>query len=464
MSVVTAMEEAGPCRLKLIIEVPTPAVEAETGRVLQEFRRHANLPGFRKGKVPAKVIEKRFRSEIRGEVVERLLPRYWEQAKAEKSLDPLLPPGVERLEDEEGEPLRVHLLVETRPEIAIADLDFDLPAPDTEVTEADMEEALLDLRRTFAEWEVVEREAAQGDLVVGSMKVLSGPDHEHDSEDDEAEDGAAAEPEERPLHVEIGGSGVDERLSLELTGKKAGDVVRYTETHGEGEDAHEHEVEIEVREVKEQNLPELDDAMAEKIAGFESVDELKAMMEKSVASRKQETSNRRRLDALLDQLRERHPTTLPEGVVQQERERMVQEQAERLAQQGVDLEKAQIDWQGMFGALAPMAEQRVHERLVLDAVAKHLSLRLDEEKFEQFLAMAASQQNVSSMALRQRLTEDGRIEGLRAQLLRDQTLQHLLGETDDDEEESTEASTAEEAEDAGTDNDGTDNDETENED
>jgi FKBP-type peptidyl-prolyl cis-trans isomerase (trigger factor) len=111
-----------------------------------------------------------------------------------------------------------------------------------------------------------------------------------------------------------------------------------------------------------------------------------------------------------------------------------------------------------------MAEQRVHERLVLDAVAKHLSLRLDEEKFEQFLAMAASQQNVSSMALRQRLTEDGRLEGLRAQLLRDQTLQHLLGETDDDEDESTEASAAEGVEDAETENTETENTGTENDD
>lgn len=466
MSVVIAMEEAGPSRLKLTLEVPTAAVEAETGRVVKEFRRHVRLPGFRPGKVPVPVVKKRFADEIEKEVVERLLPRYWEQAKAEKSLDPLTAPAVEELVNEEGEPMRVHLVVETRPEIAISDLEFELPAKAGEPTEDDVDEALTDLRRTFAEWNVVEREAAQGDLVVGVMRNLDVEPAGSTTEDDGAEDDGAENdgaendasegeetagdveagdveagdvvPEARPIHVEIGGRGVDERLSLELTGKKAGDVVLHTETHGEGETAHEHRVEIEIREIKEQSIPELDDEFLEKIGQFETVDDLRETLTRSVGARKEEEAGRQRMDALLQQLRDRHPVELPKGVVQQESERIVREQAENMARQGVDLENANIDWEGMLGSIQPVAEKRVHERLVLDAVAKHLGLRLDEEKFEGFLAMAAADQKVSSLALRQRLTEDGRIEGLRAQLLRDQTVQHLLGETGGDDEESQE--------------------------
>ena len=418
MSVVTSMEEAGPCRVKVTIEVPAPAVEAEIGRVVQDFRRQAQLPGFRKGKIPPKVIEKRFKNEIQSEVTERLLPRYWQQAQAEKDLDPLLPPTVEDLKFESGEPLVVVAVVETRPEIALGDIEsFDLPEDSTDVSDDEIEENLVDLRRRFAEWEVVDREAAQGDLVVASMKDL----------DDE-------EAQERPLHLEIGASGSDEELGLALTGKSAGATFEHTSSHGEGEDAHEHRYEVSVREVKEQNLPELDDEFAKTMGDFENLEAMREALSSSLAERKKADLRRRRQEALMEQLRERHPLTLPEGVVQQEAERMVQEQAGQMARQGIDLESINLDWGGMVDQIRPVAVNRVHERLVLDAIAKAEELQLDEEKFEQFLAAAAADQRTSSLALRQRLDQDGRLESLRAQLLRDQTVGHLLGELNDDKE------------------------------
>ena len=83
MSVVVSLEDVGPCRKQLTVEVPAPAVEAEEQRVLQEYGSRARIPGFRAGKVPAKLVRQRFAKEIEREVVERLLPRYWRQAQAE---------------------------------------------------------------------------------------------------------------------------------------------------------------------------------------------------------------------------------------------------------------------------------------------------------------------------------------------------------------------------------------------
>ncbi|MCG8459657.1 MAG: hypothetical protein MI919_25535, partial [Holophagales bacterium] len=219
-----------------------------------------------------------------------------------------------------------------------------------------------------------------------------------------------------------------EARSLELVGKAAGSVVEHEESHGEGEGGHSHRFEITIDEVKEQELPELDDALAEKAGGFGSAEELRDVVLGDLRQRKTAESRDQRRGALLRQLRERHPLTLPEGVVQQEAENMVRTQAERLAQQGVDLEKAEVDWMGMLEQIRPMAEQSVHERLVLDAVAGHLEMRLDEERFERFLASAARSQGTSSLALRQRLSEDGRLESLRSDLLRSQTISHLLGD------------------------------------
>ncbi|MCG8461370.1 MAG: hypothetical protein MI919_34225, partial [Holophagales bacterium] len=231
--------------MKLTIEVPTPAVEAETGRVLQELRKHAHLPGFRKGKVPQKVIARRFRKEVRQELVERLLPRYWEQAKAEKSLDPLIPPSVEELELEEGQPMTIQVMGEVRPEIVLGDVEsFDLPEAATEPDETEVEDALADVRRNFAEWQVVDRPAANGDLIVGWIRELDPPASEDgdgggteaaagegeagdreagaeqaapaeapDPADTAGDSGATESGDRRPFHVEIGGRGVSEALS-----------------------------------------------------------------------------------------------------------------------------------------------------------------------------------------------------------------------------------------------------------
>lgn len=424
MSVVTSMEEAGPCRVKVTIEVPAPAVEAEIGRVVKDYRKHAQLPGFRKGKVPAKVIERRFKDQIKEEVAERLLPRYWQQAQAEKDLDPLLPPTLEEMKMEEGEPMTVVAMVETRPEIALGNIDsFDLPEEGISITDDEIDERLEDMRRQFGRWNVVEREAGQGDLVVGTVRSL-------DESDDE-------ETEARPLHFEIGRTD-DEELSLALTGKTAGTTFEHVSKRGQGEDAYEQRQEIEIREIKEQELPDLDDELAAQIGAFDSLDALREALTAQMRGQKEEDLRRRRYEALTQQLRERHPLAMPEGVVQQEAERMVNEQAGNLARQGFDVEGSGIDWGAMLESIRPQAVNRVHERLVLDAIAQAKELKLNEEKFETFLSQAAAQQGTSSLALRQRLDQDGRLEDVRAQMLREQTVALLLGDEDPSEENSSE--------------------------
>lgn len=448
MSVVTQIEEAGPCRLKVTIEVPAPAVEAELGRVVKDFRGQVNIPGFRKGKVPESVIRRRFKKEIEGEVAERLLPRYWRQAQAEKDLDPLLPPTVEELNMADGEAMTVVALVETRPEIALGDIEnFELPEENPEATEPEIEEALADLRKSLADWETVDRAAGQGDMVWGTAvrTVTSKPDAEEGDEDAEAasedagdgeDDGAGKD--ERPIQVEIGGKNVDEELSLALTGKKAEQSVVYETTENGENGPEEVRYDIEIIEVKEQKLPELDDEFASNFGDFETFDSLREALVQNITAKKTQDLKGRRRKALLEQLRERHPLTPPEGVVQQETERMMREMLEHMANQGADLERANLDFVKMAESMRPQAEKRVHDRLLLDAIAKEKTLRLDESRFEELLAAIAEDQGTNSLAVRQRLAEDGRLEPLRAQLLRDQTVAHLLGE-DVEEEKQDEA-------------------------
>ncbi len=413
MSVVISFEEAGSWSRKLTIEVPWPAVAAETGRVIQEINKSIRLKGFRKGKVPASVIRKRFPQEIEQKLAERLVPRYWRQAEAEKNLDALVPPRFEEVKIEEGTPMTFVAVVDTRPEIELGELgDFDLPSGSVEVSGEDIDELLVDLRRQHARWEPVERPAAAGDLVIGQAADVT------DAEKSVIE----------PLQVELGGKGVAEELTLALTGITAGQSTSFSRTEGEGEAAGERRFRLEATEVKEQRLPELDDAFALRAGGVKTIEELRAVAGERLGERKQRELRHQRERELLRQLCERHPLDLSAGLIDHELEGIMHEYAESLRARGVDLEQAEIDWEQLQIQGRPEAQRRVHERLLLDAVAKERDLKVDEKEFERILTNIAAQQKKNSLAVRQELAAAGRLQPLRAELLRDQALRHLLGD------------------------------------
>ena len=174
MSVVSSIESVGPCRKRLHIEVPAPAVDAETERVVREYGRKVRLPGFRTGKVPAAVVQQRFKSEIEREVLDRLVPRYWKQAQAESSLDPLLPPSVEDVELKSGEPLVFVATVEVgRRSSSATSRTSTCRRPTPCPPPAEVDEALANLQTRVAEWVDVARPVARGDRVSVETVELS---------------------------------------------------------------------------------------------------------------------------------------------------------------------------------------------------------------------------------------------------------------------------------------------------
>jgi len=435
MSVVVSLQDVGPCRKQLTVEVPAPAVEAETQRVVAEFGNRARIPGFRQGKVPAKLVRQRFAKDIEREVVERLLPRYWHQAQAESSLEPLLPPEIDEVKDlVPGMPLTFTATVETRPQIELRNIkDFDLPNPSTDPGSVEVEDTVEDLRRQVSPWVPVERAASRGDLVEAEITPLAGA-HGEAAETPEGSEPPALKTDK--IAIEIGDPNVWEELALAVSGLTAGQETTFTRRHeheaeheGDEKVVHEQTFKVKVDQVKERDLHPLDDELAKKISpDFTTMDQLTEAVTKRLRQTKSEQRNEARNRALLDQLRDRHPLELPQGVVRKEIEGLVQDYADGLARRGVDLDKANMDWNGVAGEMLPLAERRVHARLLLDAISDAESIQVTEEEFERALAMVARAQNTSTPALRRALDEDGRLGNFRAQLRRDKTIRHLLGE------------------------------------
>ncbi len=415
MSVVVSIEDVGVCRKQLKIEVPAPAVEAETQRVTQEYRKAARLPGFRKGKVPLGVVQKRFGEEIRKEVVDRLVPRYWHQAEAESGLDILMPPSVEKVDFEGGSSLTFDAVVEVKPEIELGDVEsFELPEAGAEPTGDEIDAAIEDLRRSVAEWRDAGRPAARGDLVAGQMQL------EPDAGDEEAA------PAPQPVSFEVGDPKIWEELSLAVTGKEAGGEAGFERSEGPEGPTRRYRVQVEA--VRERDLPPLDDELAAKVGKFDSLAALREAIAERLREAKRREGRRRRERAVLDQLRERHPLELPRGVVDRETENILRSYAEDLARRGLDPEKADVDWQQLFEQLRPQGEKEVHGRLLLDAVVAKLGVEVSADEFEASLATLARVQGKSTPAVRRALDRAGRLGELRTQLARDKALRRLTGE------------------------------------
>ncbi len=418
MSVVVSVADVGPSRKELKIEVPAPAVEAEFERVSQEYGKKARVPGFRKGKVPAAMVRRHFAQEIEQEVLERLVPRYWHQAQAETELDPLASPQVKDVHLHAGAALHFTAVVEVRPEIELRNTaDFNLPEMDVRPSEEEINRTLDDLRASVAEWNVVSRPAARGDGVQGEIREA-------------ALIVAPGQSEGAPQQVAfvIGDPNVWEELTFAATGLGPGQSANLEHREGEGEAAQTKRYRLTVAEVREQKLPALDDEFAKKIGKFETAAALRADVESRIASAKRMERRRRREQAVVDQLRERHPLELPQGVVEHEQEHLLREYAEELAQRGVDLEKAEIEWPKLADEMKPSAERRVHARLLLDAVAERDAVTVDEDEFERTLAAIGRAEGKSTGEVRQALDQNGRLQSLRSQLRREKALSKLAGE------------------------------------
>jgi trigger factor len=416
MSVVLEKQEVGPCRQRLTVEVPAPAVEAEMARVTREYGASARVPGFRKGKVPVDLVRRRFAKEIEREVIERLLPRYWKQAEAETELKPLMAPSVEEVKDlEPGGPLTFIATVETRPTIELRNIkDFDLPNPEVDPGELDVDQAIDDLRTRFGTWIPISRPASRGDRVKAEISKA-------------APEGEQAAPVPQPIEVVVGDPQVWEELSLALSGLTVGQSATFTR-QGE-EPATELRYSVKVGAVEERELPLLDDEFAAKVSpDFKDVATFRTAVTDRLRAQRVEERENERQRAVLDQLRERHPLELPHGVVHHEVDELVADYAEGMRRRGLDTQRAQIDWNALRKDMHPLGERRVHARLLLDAIAEAESIVVGDEEFERALSVLARAQGTSTPALRRSLDENGRLAGLRDQLTRDKVMRRLLGE------------------------------------
>jgi len=458
MSVVLSVEDTGTCRKEVTIEVPASAVEAETRNLVKLYKSQVNLPGFRKGKAPASIVRKRFRQEIDREVVEKLIPRFWEKAQEEEGLQPLGQPQLKEIDElaDDG-PLRFVTVVEVRPEVDLGEVapeQFELPEVEVEPSDEDVDAALDDLRRQIGDWNEVDRAAARGDQVTlriveeGAEDEAAAADAGDDAGDDEgADEGAdeeAADAEDADseaadsesgdeVQIEVGDANVWEELSLAVTGLEAGQEGRFTRrppAPAEGEEAPEPRTfKVKVKQVQERELPDLDDELAKRLGDFDSVDELREAMASKLRHDRGHERDAKRREALMEQMRHRYPLPLPEGVLHEEAQVMLNDYARDMASKGIDPQNAGIDWEQLGEQFKPHAMRRLHDRLLLDAVADERGVEVSDSEVDGAIASVAQAQGASFQQMSEALGD--RRPGLARQIRREKAMKWLLDEEAD---------------------------------
>jgi len=415
----TEFADVSETRKTVTIEIPPEEVDAEIDRVARDYAREVRLPGFRKGKVPASVIKRRFREQILHDVSHTLIPRAVQSALQERGIEPVDSPSVKDVTLAEGQPLTFTAAVETVPPFDPGDLStIAITRTREAVTDAAVDQALDQIRQRAARYEPVEgRPAADGDTVVMDLDRRSGEGEPERNEGVSVELGAAGNPP--GFDEQVAGMSPGETKTFDVTfpqdypiPEMAGAVATYT---------------VAVKELRRRTLPELDDEFARDLGEFDSLAALRDRVKGDLKAQATDTAERDVRQALLKQLAERVSFEPPQSLVDGELDRRLQELVEQMMAQSVDPRQAGVDWGQFRESQRDNARQAVRSALALDEVARREDIQVTAEDVDKEIERFAERAQRTADAIRAQLEKEGRISSLYTGLRREKAVELALG-------------------------------------
>jgi len=416
----TATETQNNCTREIEVEVPADVVARETGVVVERFQKHARLPGFRKGRVPASVLRQRFPEDIRSEVVEALIPRYFRQEVEKRGLQPVSQPRVSDLHLAEGEPLRFKASFEIMPEIQVSGYEeLRAEKADTTVSDQEVEQALSRLREQHATYSAVDdRELRDGDFaqvsLVGTPQSGEGKPVTMDD-----------------VMVEIGGATTVRDFSDNLRGARPGEERRFEVTYpGDFSDQRlagkKLAYAITVKAIKQKILPELNEDFAKAAGEFQSLEELRGKVREQLETDKKRAAEHAAKDKLVEELVRRNDFPVPEALVDRQVDVRLERGLRALAAQGMRTEDMKkMDFSRLRAGQREAALREVKASLLLEKIADLEKIEVRDEEVEQEIAALAKQMQQTAEAVRARLTRDGALDRIRNRIRSEKTLDFL---------------------------------------
>jgi trigger factor len=409
----TAVEELSPTRVKLTVEVPFKELEPSLQAAYKKVAQQVRVPGFRPGKVPARIIEQRFgRAVVLEETLNDALPKLYGQAVDESDVFPVAQPEIEVTKIEDGEHVEFTAEVDVRPSFDVPDYEgAEVVVDVAQVTDEDIDTQLDALRQRFATLTGVERAAGNGDYV--SMDLRAEIDGRNLEEQQAAD-----------VSYEVGAGSVLQGLDDALEGMSAGEEKTFRTTLVGGENAGEEaDVIINVKSVKEKVLPELDDEFAQLASEFDTLDELKDNIREQARRNKligQVVQSREKaLEALLDQI----DIPLPESALKAEIDARKHNLEHQIADSGLSREAYfrlyQTTEDEQFAEFEEISAKALKTGFVLDKIVKSEDINVNEQELTDFVVRRAMQLGVAPNTLAQHLADNDQLTLAMMEIVRD---------------------------------------------
>ena len=405
----STLETLDDNKVKLSVTIEESEFEPKLDAAYQALSKEVNLPGFRKGKVPRKLIEQRFGPEIaREEALRQALPEYYSQAVVDNDVDVIAAPEIDITGGQAEGDVSFDAVVEIRPVISVAGHDslrVEIPSPLP--NDQDLEDRVDSIRRQHAELETVERAAADDDHVTIDIAGTV---------DGEPVPGLTAE----DYDYVVGSGAVVAEIDENLRGASAGDELSFSADHPDDRQDDTIDFAITVKEVQASVLPEADDDFAKEASEFDTMDELRDDLmarlddvKRAQAAQALDNNTGEALAALVDD-------ELSEALIEDEMENRAQDMGMRLQAQGIQLEQyLQITGttpEQFREQLREQAEVSARVDLALRAVAEQENIEISEEELDEELMVLATQLDQPLDSVREQLEAAGRLKPIRSDM------------------------------------------------
>jgi trigger factor len=376
------------------------------------------LPGFRPGKAPLSIVKTRFAGDIRQEVIEKLVPRFFHAAVEKENLRVVGRPDISDVHVHAGEPLRFKAEFEVAPDFDLGEFrGITITYSEPEVTEADIDERVAQIREQKAEFVNEEpRPLADGDHAVISLESLEGVAEKVSQDELVLKIGDEAT---MPVFTEnLRGASPDESREFDVVYPEdyerknlAGRTVKFRAT---------------VKAVRRKELPELNDEFAMDLGDFKTLDELKETIRKNILREREQHAQEDAKHQLLDKLVDAHNFPVPEAYVDRQIEINVQNQLRGLAAQGMDVKDLKLDWSKVKESQKEKAIRDVKASLLLDKIAEREAIGATQEEVDREVQRIARQQREAVAITRAKLQKDGVIAKIAGNIRTEKTLTMLF--------------------------------------
>jgi trigger factor len=423
-----AVEDIAPCRKRLKIEIPANRVTEELDRVTTGFQKEARIPGFRAGKAPKGMVEKRFAKEIEEELKRVLVPQAYRDAVKSKSLRVVSAPQIEDLNYQKGLSLSFSTVVELAPEFPLPDYKSIQVAKESpaEVTDADIQEVVDQMLGQFADYKTVEGR----DLQEGDFAIVDYTGHVGGQPIAEAVKDAGSLAAAKGFWLWIKPDTFIPGFAAAMIGAKAGETrtieVTFPEDFGHGDlKGKQTSYTVSVHEIKERILPELNDAFAQE--HFKSdVPELRENIRKDIVRQREQEIRSRQTGQILDALRAMAKFDLPDSLVQEETRRLVYDIVQENQARGIPQERLEEKKSEIFANAKSGAEDRVKLGFLLARIAEAEKIEVSRDELGREIALMAARYQTTPQKVLEQLQENQALGRIEEQILNRKTVEFLL--------------------------------------